>query len=223
MSEICSYTDFTIDKLYIRPVDKSYSNISYLSIKSNNKKDLLFVLTPWTETKYSYSGLVTKTFNKEPIEFPTHFKIDLDVEDDSHLDFINKLRELDTYFKSNEFKNKYLGSNYKGQYYPMFNETHNTMKASLQHFIVDDKKKLTTLIYNTFSYPTKPHIFYKKEVTDIDDPHKLNMRIKRHKHYRCVLIPASIWYHSSGYGVQMKISEIHIGTNKPDFNYSENN
>lgn len=225
--DVCSYTDLTYDKLYLKSVDNynynNNSNINYISIKKN-KKELLFVLTPWTKKITNYSGIVDKTFDKQLIEYPTEFRIDLNDDDDAQLEFINRLKDLDTYFMSPEFKNKYLPKNYKGKFWPLYNEQHKWVKAKIQYITDGDgKKKMSTNIYNVFSYPNNPSKFYKKEASDVDTALKLKYKIQKNKNVRFVLLPTSIWYNKMMYGIKLKIFEVHVGTNKPEFNYSENN
>lgn len=220
--DVCSYSDFTFDKLYLKEVPSNNNYLKYVSIKKN-KKDYLFVLSPWTEIIYHYSGVVNKGFEGELIEYPTDFKIDINDEDDAQLEFANKLRDLDTYFKSSTFKDKYLGKNYKGTYYPLYNEQHKWVKAKLQYVPDGDKKKMSTTVYNVFSYPDKPSKFFKKPAEEIDTALKLKYRLQKQRNVRFVLLPTSVWYSNSGYGIKMKIVEVQIGTNKKDFKYSENN
>jgi hypothetical protein len=221
--DVCSYTDLTPEKLLIKamPYDKDkFTN--YISIKKN-KKELLFVLTPWIKKINNYSGIVTNNFGGNPIEYPDEFRIDIDEDDDSNLDFINKIKDIDTYFMSDEFKKKYLPKYYQGKYWSTYNENQKWIKAKLQYKKEEDNKKLIINMYNTFSYPNKPNIFYKKKIENVTNSNDIKKLIKKNTNFRVVLLPTSIWYNNNGYGIRFKIYEIQIGTNSKDFNYSENN
>jgi len=221
--DVCSYTDLSPDKLYIKSIsDDNDKFIKYLSIKKN-KKDLLFVLTPWVKKVNNFSGIVTNNFEGNILEYPEEFRIDINEDDDSNLDFINRLKDIDTYFMSDEFKNKYLPKNYNGKYWSSYNENNKWIKAKLQYKKEDNTKKISINIYNTFSYPNKPNIYYKKKIDNINTANDIKNLIKKNCNFRLVLIPTSIWYNNSGYGIKLKIYEIQIGTNKNDFDYSENN
>ncbi len=223
--DVCSYTDLTFNSLKFKqePNNNKINNIiKYISIKKNNN-DLLFVMSPWTKHKYSFAGVVDKSYEKTKIDYPMEYKIVLDDTDDAQLDFINKIKDLDEYFQSDEFKNKYLPKKYKGNYNSIYNEKYKWIKAKLQYNVIDNNKMLSTKIYNAFSYPTSPNKFLKKELIEITDAFQLKNKIEKNRNVRFILYPSSIWYTNSSYGLKIKIFEIQIGSNKQEFNYYENN
>jgi hypothetical protein len=209
--EIFDYNILNPGKLKLKdPYTKNNSFVKIIPIKDNKNNQNIFLLTPWTKIK-KYDGI--QNFNNNEIN-PSTFKIGFDIEEESHINFIKKLIEIDNYFNSDDFKQKYISEDYNGIYSPIY--SNNCIKSKIDY---DKENNINTTIYKTFSFPNNPSIFYKKQVEiNCNDDFKKNIRYS--SNIRLVLVPSCIWYTDTSYGIKIKLIEIQVGTNRQPFDYN---
>lgn len=209
--EISDYNMLNPEKLKMKDhYSINNSIVKIIPIKDNKNNQNIFLLTPWTKIR-KYCGI--QNFNNSEIN-PKTFKIGFNEQDISHLNFINKIKELDNYFSSDEFKHKYISKDFNGIYIPIYNNE--IIKSKIDY---DNEDNINTSIYKTFSFPDKPNVFYKKEVNiNCHDDFKKNIRYG--SNIRFVLVPTSVWYTQTQYGIKIKLIEIQVGTNKQPFDYT---
>lgn len=212
--EIFDYNILNPQKLKMKDqYTMNNSSVKIIPIKDNKNNQNIFLLTPWTKIK-KYDGI--QNFNMNEIN-PSTFKIGFDDEEKSHINFINKIKEIDNYFSSDEFKHKYISKNYNGIYSPIYNN--NCIKSKIDY---DKENNINTTIYKTFSFPNNPTIFYKTQVEiKCNDDFKKNIRCS--SNIRLVLVPSCIWYTYTCYGIKIKLIEIQVGTNRQPFDYTLHN
>jgi len=208
--DIFDYNILNPGKLKMKNKYTFNNNITFIPIKDNKNNQNIFLLSPWIKMA-RYCGI--QNFNNNEIN-PKVFKIGFDEEEISQSNFINKLKELDNYFSSDEFKHKYISKDFNGLYIPIYNNQ--CIKSKIDY---DKENTINTSIYKTFSFPNKPNVFYKKQV-DINCMDDFKKNIRYGSNIRFVLVPNSIWYTDTHYGIKIKLIEVQVGTNKQPFEYN---
>jgi hypothetical protein len=122
------------------------SIVKFIPIKDNKNNQNIFLLTPWTKIR-KYCGI--QNYNNSEIN-PKTFKIGFNEYDISHLNFINKIKEFDNYFSSDEFKHTYIFKDFNGIYTPIYNNEF--IKSKIDY---DKEDNINTSLYKTFSFSNK--------------------------------------------------------------------
>ena len=202
-----------VDKL--QNLDNVYMN--QLSCFYKKKPYNIFISSPYIKL----TSNINKYFNKPNQTMPNKkpcFYIPID---DNNLDpdviiFYDKLKEIDNYIKSEEFKVKYkIPLDYK---YNSFIKNSDNSKYSdyiITRLDTDLNNNITVNLYNDFTYKNNPNKIYKNKivvntVSDIFDLATVNSSVK------LIIQPQKVWIAKGPkmYGLTLKTHNIEVNNLK---------
>jgi hypothetical protein len=187
----------------------NFNNISATEYKKNllikygDDKDFLHVQTEWLQlTQYG----VPREDKFHTTEKQRQY-IQLPLNDEA---FSNFIKELDKYFSSDKFKQKYLTTKQQSySYTPIYKEGNEKYPPSIKiKMLVDDKDNILTEFFHVVDdNNVKKYVINMDNVKDVF-PYMCE--------YRIIFKVSKIWFMSNNYGVKLQLTKAQIKpTTKP--------
>ena len=229
------YNDFDPNKLFFTKFAKSnFFNDTHMNMKFGYPKYMNNKLNPFIQTPYfqlnDIGSGIPKLTEKNKIYFDTDKKrefiqVPLNQDISEQKDFTNIIRQIDSYYSSDEFKKENFGMKAKKYYYvPLIREIINKDDDD-----DDDDYNINNINNNNNKYPFIKFKFEtdintnqiltslfstinnnRTQITNLNNIDDFKFHIKYNSEVRIIFRFVMIWHNNSQYGIRIKASKIEI-------------